>query len=205
MAGRRIIATSRKCWRLSGHQRLGQGHRFIRFCDAFNIRCSPSPTFPGYLPGSHQEWAALSAMGEAFVVYSGPGTEVLLVTRKDYGGSYLAMCSRDLGADMPLPGPRGIPSWGRGCGQHHPPQRDHRGGRSGCQAQGEDQGVRGSVLEPYVAASRGYIDAVIIRARAAAADRCARAMCAKRELRPPKKHAIFPCRKRGKEPAFYME
>jgi len=75
--------------------------RFIRFCDAFNIPLLTIADVPGYLPGSNQEWGGIIRHGAKLLWCYSEATvpKMLLVTRKDYGGSYLAMCSRDLGAD----------------------------------------------------------------------------------------------------------
>ena len=76
--------------------------RFIRFCDAFNIPMLTIADVPGYLPGSQQEWGGIIRHGAKLLWCYSEATvpKMLLVTRKDYGGSYLAMCSKDLGADM---------------------------------------------------------------------------------------------------------
>jgi acetyl-CoA carboxylase carboxyltransferase component len=76
--------------------------RFIRFCDAFNIPLLTIADVPGYLPGSNQEWGGIIRHGAKLLWCYSEATvpKLLLVTRKDYGGSYLAMCSKDLGADM---------------------------------------------------------------------------------------------------------
>jgi len=81
--------------------------RFIRFCDAFNIPLLTIADVPGYLPGSQQEWGGIIRHGAKLLWCYSEATvpKLLLVTRKDYGGSYLAMCSRDLGADMVLSWP----------------------------------------------------------------------------------------------------
>ncbi len=76
--------------------------RFIRFCDAFNIPMLTIADVPGYLPGSNQEWAGIIRHGAKLLWCYSEATvpKLLLITRKDYGGSYLAMCSKHLGADM---------------------------------------------------------------------------------------------------------
>ena len=76
--------------------------RFIRFCDAFNIPMLTIADVPGYLPGSNQEWGGIIRHGAKLLWCYSEATvpKLLLVTRKDYGGSYLAMCSKHLGADM---------------------------------------------------------------------------------------------------------
>ncbi|MFP4446786.1 MAG: acyl-CoA carboxylase subunit beta, partial [Desulfosudaceae bacterium] len=76
--------------------------RFIRFCDAFNIPLLTIADVPGYLPGSDQEWGGIIRHGAKLLWCYSEVTvpQLLLITRKDYGGAYLAMSSRQLGADM---------------------------------------------------------------------------------------------------------
>jgi acetyl-CoA carboxylase carboxyltransferase component len=75
--------------------------RFIRFCDAFNIPLVNLVDVPGYLPGTDQEWGGIIRHGAKMLyAYSEATVPKLTVTiRKAYGGSYLGMCSKDLGAD----------------------------------------------------------------------------------------------------------
>jgi acetyl-CoA carboxylase carboxyltransferase component len=76
--------------------------RFIRFCDAFNIPLINLVDVPGYLPGTEQEWGGIIRHGAKMLyAYSEATVPKLTVTiRKAYGGSYLGMCSKDLGADF---------------------------------------------------------------------------------------------------------
>jgi acetyl-CoA carboxylase carboxyltransferase component len=76
--------------------------RFIRFCDAFNIPILTIADVPGYLPGSEQEWGGIIRHGAKLLWCYSEATvpKLLLITRKDYGGAYIAMSSRHLGADM---------------------------------------------------------------------------------------------------------
>ncbi len=75
--------------------------RFIRFCDAFNIPVISLVDVPGYLPGTAQEWGGIIRHGAKMLyAYSEATVPKLTITiRKAYGGSYLGMCSKDLGAD----------------------------------------------------------------------------------------------------------
>jgi len=75
--------------------------RFIRFCDAFNIPIVNLVDVPGYLPGTNQEWGGIIRHGAKMLyAYSEATVPKLTITvRKAYGGSYLGMCSKDLGAD----------------------------------------------------------------------------------------------------------
>ncbi|MDD4876601.1 MAG: carboxyl transferase domain-containing protein [Dehalococcoidales bacterium] len=76
--------------------------RFIRFCDAFNIPVINLVDVPGYLPGTHQEWGGIIRHGAKMLFAYSEATvpKITLTIRKAYGGSYLGMCSKDLGADF---------------------------------------------------------------------------------------------------------
>jgi len=81
--------------------------RFIRFCDAFNIPVLNFVDVPGYMPGTDQEWGGIIRHGAKMLFAYSEATvpKITIVTRKAYGGSYLGMCSRDLGADVVLAWP----------------------------------------------------------------------------------------------------
>jgi methylmalonyl-CoA decarboxylase subunit alpha len=76
--------------------------RFIRFCDAFNIPVVNLVDVPGYLPGTDQEWGGIIRHGAKMLyAYSEASVPKLTLTiRKAYGGSYIGMCSKELGADF---------------------------------------------------------------------------------------------------------
>jgi len=78
--------------------------RFIRFCDAFNIPVVNLVDVPGYLPGTDQEWGGIIRHGAKMLYAYSEATvpKITLTIRKAYGGSYLGMCSKDLGADTVL-------------------------------------------------------------------------------------------------------
>jgi acetyl-CoA carboxylase carboxyltransferase component len=75
--------------------------RFIRFCDAFNIPLLTFSDVPGYMPGTRQEWAGIISHGAKLLHAYSEATvpKITVVTRKAYGGAYLGMCSKQLGAD----------------------------------------------------------------------------------------------------------
>ncbi len=81
--------------------------RFIRFCDAFNIPLVTLVDVPGYLPGTDQEWGGIIRHGAKMLyAYSEASVPKLtVIIRKAYGGAYIGMCSRGLGADMVLSWP----------------------------------------------------------------------------------------------------
>ncbi len=76
--------------------------RFIRFCDAFDIPIVTLVDVPGYMPGADQEWGGIIRHGAKILyAYSEATVPKLTVTiRKAYGGAYIGMCSKDLGADV---------------------------------------------------------------------------------------------------------
>ncbi len=90
MAGCLDIDTSDKC------------ARFIRFCDAFNIPLVNLVDVPGFLPGTSQEYGGIIRHGAKVLYAYSEATvpKVTVITRKSYGGAYIGMCSRHLGADM---------------------------------------------------------------------------------------------------------
>jgi acetyl-CoA carboxylase carboxyltransferase component len=171
--------------------------RFIRFCDAFNIPLLTIADVPGYLPGSHQEWGGIIRHGAKLLWCYSEATvpKLLLVTRKDYGGSYLAMCSRDLGADMAFAWPTAEIAVMGAAGAANIIHRKEISDAADPSAKRQEKIQEYETLfsNPYVAASRGFIDAVIVpsETRPRLID-ALEAMCAKRELRPPKKHGNIP-------------
>ncbi len=81
--------------------------RFIRFCDAFNIPLLTFADVPGYMPGTQQEWAGIITHGAKLLHAYSEATvpKITVVTRKDYGGAYIAMCSKHLAADYVMAWP----------------------------------------------------------------------------------------------------
>jgi len=76
--------------------------RFIRFCDAFNIPLVTLVDVPGYLPGTNQEWGGIIRHGAKMLYAYSEATvpKLTLTIRKAYGGAYIGMCSKTLGADF---------------------------------------------------------------------------------------------------------
>lgn len=139
--------------------------RFVRFCDAFNIPLVTLTDVPGYLPGVDQEYGGIIRHGAKLLYAYSEATvpKVTVITRKAYGGAYIAMCSRHLGADMvfALPtaeiavmGPEGAANVvfkNEIASAENPEERRKE----------KIQEFRDVFANPYVAASRGYIDDVI--------------------------------------------
>jgi acetyl-CoA carboxylase carboxyltransferase component len=171
--------------------------RFIRFCDAFNIPLLTIADVPGYLPGSQQEHGGIIRHGAKLLWCYSEATvpKLLLITRKDYGGAYIAMSSRHLGADMAFAWPTAEIAV---MGAEGAANIIHR---KAIKASENPAATRVEKIKeydklfanPYVAAGRGYVDAVIrpseTRSRLIEA---LELMCTKRELRPPKKHGNIP-------------
>lgn len=88
-------------------QASDKASRFIRFCDAFNIPLLTFSDVPGYMPGTRQEWAGIISHGAKLLHAYSEATvpKITVVTRKDYGGAYIAMCSKHLGADYVMAWP----------------------------------------------------------------------------------------------------
>ena len=171
--------------------------RFIRFCDAFNIPLLTIADVPGYLPGSNQEWGGIIRHGAKLLWCYSEATvpKLLLVTRKDYGGSYLAMCSRDLGADMSFAWPSAeiavMGAEGAANVIHRKEIQDAED--KAAKRKEKIQEYKDLFSNPYCAAARGYIDAVIVpRETRPRLIEALEIMCTKREARPPKKHGNIP-------------
>jgi methylmalonyl-CoA decarboxylase alpha subunit len=171
--------------------------RFIRFCDAFNIPLVNLVDVPGFLPGTAQEYGGIIRHGAKMLYAYSEATvpKLTVILRKSYGGAYLAMCSRDLGADqvfawpnaeIAVMGPEGAANiiFRKEIKESADPQktRDERIAE-----------YRERFANPYVAASRGYVDDVIdpaeTRVRLIAA---LEMLVSKRETRPAKKHGNIP-------------
>lgn len=171
--------------------------RFIRFCDAFNIPMLTIADVPGYLPGSDQEWGGIIRHGAKLLWCYSEATvpKLLLITRKDYGGSYLAMCSKHLGADMAFAWPSAqIAVMGAEGAANIIHAKEIKNAEDAVAKRKEKIEEYDALFSnPYCAASRGFVDAVIRPAetRARLSD-ALDAICTKREMRPAKKHGNIP-------------
>ena len=171
--------------------------RFIRFCDAFNIPMLTIADVPGYLPGSDQEWNGIIRHGAKLLWCYSEATvpKLLLITRKDYGGSYLAMCSKHLGADMAFAWPSSeIAVMGASGAANIIHAKEIKNADDPAETRKEKIAEYEKIFSnPYCAASRGYVDAVIRPAetRSRLVDALG-ALSTKREMRPAKKHGNIP-------------
>jgi len=171
--------------------------RFIRFCDAFNIPLLTIVDVPGYLPGSHQEWGGIIRHGAKVLWCYSEATvpKVTLITRKAYGGAYIAMCSQGLGADYTLAWPKAeiavMGAEGAAAIIHR--QEIKKATDPDAKEKEKIEEYRQHFYNPYVAASMGYINAVI-RPRDTRPEIIAvlEALRNKKETRPPRKHGNIP-------------
>jgi acetyl-CoA carboxylase carboxyltransferase component len=171
--------------------------RFIRFCDAFNIAMLTIADVPGYLPGKDQEWLGIIRHGAKLLWAYSEATvpKITLVIRKDYGGSYLAMCSKDLGADFVFAWPTAEIAVMGAEGATPIIFRKEIEAAPDPEAKKREkiQEYRNLLYNPYIAASRGYVDEVILpRETRPKIINALEILSAKRETRPPKKHGNIP-------------
>lgn len=171
--------------------------RFIRTCDAFNIPLLNLVDVPGFLPGTTQEYGGIIRHGAKMLYAYSEATvpKVTMIIRKAYGGAYIAMCCKELGADMVFAWPMAeIAVMGPEGAANIIFKKDIEGAADPAQARTEKiQEYREKFATPYIAASRGYVDAVIepseSRQRLASAFEM---LASKRENRPAKKHGNLP-------------
>jgi len=171
--------------------------RFIRFCDAFNIPLLTLADVPGYLPGSNQERQGIIRHGAKLLWCYSEATvpKITLVIRKDYGGSYLAMCSRDLGADFVLAWPTAeIAVMGaEGAANIMFRKEINLSPDPAAKRKEKIEEYQKLFSNPYVAASRGYVDAVINPSDTRPCLIKAFSMLkTKKEIRPARKHGNIP-------------
>ena len=171
--------------------------RFIRFCDAFNVPLLTIADVPGYLPGSDQEWRGIIRHGAKLLWCYSEATvpKLTLVTRKDYGGSYLAMCSRDLGADLVLAWPTAEIAVMGASGAANVIFRKEIAAAADPAAKRQEiiDNYENLLYNPYIAASRGFVDQVILpRETRPRLIEALETLSTKRETLPAKKHGNIP-------------
>ncbi len=171
--------------------------RFIRFCDSFNIPMLTITDVPGYLPGRDQEWSGIIRHGAKLLWCYSEATvpKLTLITRKAYGGAYIAMCSRHLGADFVFSWPAAeIAVMGAEGAANIIHRREIKEADDPKAKRAEKiKEYQDLFSNPYIAASRGYVDAIIQpRDTRASLISALEAIVNKRETRPPKKHGNIP-------------
>jgi propionyl-CoA carboxylase beta chain len=171
--------------------------RFVRTCDAFGIPVLTFVDVPGFLPGTSQEWDGIIRRGAKLIYAYAEATVplVTVITRKAYGGAYDVMGSKHLGADVNLAWPTaqiavvgaqgavGILYRRELAEADNPDER-----RAELIAEYED-----TLANPYIAADRGYVDAVILPSHTRVqVAKALRVLANKRQTLPAKKHGNIP-------------
>jgi len=175
--------------------------RFVRTCDAFNIPIITLVDVPGFLPGVGQEHQGIIRRGAKLIYAYAEATVPLVtcITRKAYGGAYIVMASKQLGADVNLAWPTAqIAVMGASGAANILHRRtladvEAKGGDVEAERQALIEDYEDRIVNPYDAADRGYIDAVIEPSETRAEIvRALRALRTKRSSLPPKKHGNIP-------------
>lgn len=163
--------------------------RFIRFCDAFNIAILNLVDVPGFLPGVNQEYGGIIRKGAKMLYAYSEATvpKITLVTRKAYGGSYLAMCSQDLGADQVIAWPTAeIAVMGPAGAANIIFKKDP-------DVKEKTEEYVKNFATPYQAAVRGFVDIVIEpKDSRPTVINALHMLESKRETRPSKRHGNIP-------------
>jgi len=197
-----------------------KGARFVRFCDCFNIPLITFEDVPGFLPGTQQEYGGIIKHGAKLLYAFAEATvpKITVITRKAYGGAYCVMASKHIrtdvnyawpSAEIAVMGPEGAvdivykreldaakngSSVGKGAS---PVQAE----RSPAPALSEREKLRQEKIEefrnrfanPYIAADRGFLDAVIQpRETRKKLIQALEMLQTKRDKNPPKKHGNIP-------------
>jgi propionyl-CoA carboxylase beta chain len=176
-----------------------KGARFVRFCDAFNIPLVTFEDVPGFLPGTQQEFGGIIKHGAKLLFAFAEATvpKITIITRKAYGGAYCVMASKHIrtdanfawpSAEIAVMGPEGAVNIVYKRELDKAPESDRERLR-----QEKVTEFRDRFANPFVAAEKGYIDAVIepaeTRLRVVTA---LRALETKRDTNPRKKHGNIP-------------
>ena len=171
--------------------------RFIRFCDCFNIPIVTLVDVPAFLPGKQQEYSGIIRHGAKMLYAYSEATvpKVSLIMRKAYGGAYIAMNSKGLGADVVLAWPIAeIAVMGAdGAANIIGRKRIEAAEDKAAERQKIISEYEEKFMNPYVAAARGYVDEVILPEETK--DRIVSALVmlqSKKQSVPAKKHGNLP-------------
>jgi len=176
-----------------------KGARFVRFCDAFNIPLITFEDVPGFLPGTQQEFGGIIKHGAKLLFAFAEATvpKITVITRKAYGGAYCVMASKHIRTDInfawptaeiAVMGPEGAVNIVYKREIDRAPEAD----REKLRREKTDD-FRERFANPYVAAERGYIDAIIDPSQTRAKLITAlRSLENKRDTNPKKKHGNIP-------------
>ena len=175
-----------------------KGARFVRFCDAFNIPLVTFEDVPGFLPGTQQEYGGIIKHGAKLLFAFAEATvpKITVITRKAYGGAYCVMASKHLRTDVNFAYPMAeIAVMGPEGAVNVLYKRElEKAGDDAADVRAERVAeYRQKFSNPYIAAERGFVDAVIepkeTRLRII---RALRQLAGKRSTMPPKKHGNIP-------------
>ena len=171
--------------------------RFVRFCNAFNIPLVTFVDVPGFLPGVEQERGGIIRHGAKllFAYSSATVPKITVVLRKAYGGAYIAMCCKDLGADRVIAWPTAeIAVMGaEGAAEIVFRREIDAAEDKAARRQELVNEYRDTFSNPYVAAGRRLVDDIIepSETRKYLVD-ALESLHTKREMRPGKKHGLIP-------------
>ncbi len=175
--------------------------RFVRTCDAFNIPILTFVDVPGFLPGTDQEWGGIIRRGAKLLYAYAEATVplVTVITRKAYGGAYDVMGSKHLGADINLAWPTaqiavmGAQGAANILYRKQLAQVAAEGGDVDAERAKRIGEYEDTLANPYIAAERGYVDAVITPSQTRVqVVKALRTLRTKRANRAPKKHGNIP-------------
>jgi propionyl-CoA carboxylase beta chain len=174
-----------------------KGARFVRFCDCFNIPLVTFEDVPGFLPGTQQEYGGIIRHGAKLLYAFAEATvpKVTVITRKAYGGAYCVMASKHIRADVNYAWPSAEiavmgPEGAVDIVYKH--ELDHAENREEMRQQKIEE-FRERLANPYVAADRGFVDAVIQpRETRKKLIQALEMLETKRDKNPPKKHGNIP-------------
>ncbi|HVS90189.1 MAG TPA: acyl-CoA carboxylase subunit beta [Candidatus Acidoferrum sp.] len=176
-----------------------KGARFVRFCDAFNIPLITFEDVPGFLPGTQQEFGGIIKHGAKLLFAFAEATvpKITVITRKAYGGAYCVMSSKHIRTDANFAWPSAeIAVMGPEVAVNIVYKREFEKVPESEREKLRQEKIaefRGRFANPYVAAERGYIDAVIEPAETRARIITSlRALENKRDTNPRKKHGNIP-------------
>jgi propionyl-CoA carboxylase beta chain len=174
-----------------------KGARFVRFCDCFNIPLVTFEDVPGFLPGTQQEYGGIIRHGAKLLYAFAEATvpKITVITRKAYGGAYCVMASKHIrtdvnyawpSAEIAVMGPEGA------VDIVYKRELDGAENREAVRQQKIEE-FRERLANPYVAADRGFVDAVIQPRETRKKLIQALVMLeTKRDKNPPKKHGNIP-------------
>jgi propionyl-CoA carboxylase beta chain len=176
-----------------------KGARFVRFCDAFNIPLITFEDVPGFLPGTQQEFGGIIKHGAKLLFAFAEATvpKITVITRKAYGGAYCVMASKHIrtdanfawpSAEIAVMGPEGAVN----IVYKRELERAGEGEREALRREKIAE-FRDLFANPFVAAERGYIDAVIEPAETRSkVIKALRSLESKKDTNPKKKHGNIP-------------